>query len=86
MFCCFTKSLKIFDGFFLLVAMEFLSLSVPLWVVVLVVLIALLLVWQFFRFTLRILLFFFLFFAILMILDFLGVFGWIQQNFISPFL
>ncbi len=67
-------------------SMEFLSLSIPLWVIFLVVIIVLLLVWQFLRFTLRILLFFFLFFALLMILDFTGVFGWIQQTFLSPFL
>jgi hypothetical protein len=46
----------------------------------------LLLVWQFMRFTVRILLFFFLFFALLIILDFIGVFSWIQQNIVSPFL
>jgi hypothetical protein len=72
--------------FLLLVAMEFLSLSIPLWAIFLVVIIVLLLVWQFLRFTLRILLFFFLFFAILMVLDFIGVFGWIQQTLVSPFL
>jgi len=43
-------------------------------------------VWQFLQFTLRLLLFFFLFFAILMILDFFGVFSWIQQNIVSVFL
>jgi hypothetical protein len=69
-----------------MVAMEFLSLSIPLWAIILVVLIVLLLVWQFIRFTVRLLLFFFLFFAILIILDFIGVFSWIQQNIVSFFL
>jgi hypothetical protein len=66
--------------------MEFLSLSIPLWVIFLAVIIVLLLVWQFLRFTLRIFVFFFLFFALLMILDFIGVFSWIQETFLSPFL
>jgi hypothetical protein len=29
---------------------------------------------------------FFLFFALLIFLDFIGVFSWIQQNIVSPFL
>lgn len=66
--------------------MEIFSLSIPLWAIFLVVLIVLLLVWQFMHFTVRILLFFFLFFALLIILDFIGVFSWIQQNIVSPFL
>jgi len=66
--------------------MEFLSLSIPLWAIFLVVLIVLLLVWQFIRFTVRLLLFFFLFFVILIFLDFMGVFSWIQQNIVSLFL
>lgn len=66
--------------------MEFLSLSIPLWAVFLVFVIVILLVWQFIRFTLRVLLFFLIFFALLIALDFIGVFSWIQQNILSPFL
>ncbi len=66
--------------------MEFLSLSIPLWAVFLVFVIVLLLVWQFIRFTLRVLLFFLLFFVLVIALDFIGVFSWIQQNVISRFL
>jgi hypothetical protein len=66
--------------------MELLSMSIPLWAIFLVVVIVILLVWQFIRFTLRVLLFFVLFFLLLIVLDFFGVFSWIQQNMISRFL
>ena len=68
------------------VAMEFLPISVPLWAVFLILLIVLLLIWQFFRFTLQLLLFFVLFFVLLIGLDIIGVFSWIQNNILSPFL
>jgi hypothetical protein len=45
-----------------------------------------LLVWQFLRFTVRVLFFFLLFFTLLIVFDFLGVFSWIQENIVSPFL
>ncbi|MCX6662886.1 MAG: hypothetical protein NTZ75_01400 [Euryarchaeota archaeon] len=67
-------------------AMEFLSISVPLWAVFLILLIVLLLIWQFLRFTLRLLLFFVLFFVLLIGLDIIGVFSWIQDNILSSFL
>lgn len=66
--------------------MEFLSLSIPLWAVFLVFVIVLLLVWQFIRFTLKVLLFFILFFVLVIALDFIGVFSWIHQNILSQFL
>ncbi|MBN1280085.1 MAG: hypothetical protein JXA00_00380 [Candidatus Thermoplasmatota archaeon] len=69
-----------------MVAMEFLSMSIPLWAVFLILLVALLLIWRLIRFTMRIMLFFLLFFVLLIGLDFLGVFSWIQQNILSPFL
>jgi len=66
--------------------MEFLSLSIPLWAIVLVAFLAVLLVWQFIRFTVRLLLFFFLFFVLVIALDFLGVFRWISDHIITAFL
>lgn len=69
-----------------MVAMEFLSLSIPLWAVFLLLLIVSLLVWQLLRLTLRVLLFFILFFILLIGLDLLGVFSWIQENILSMFL
>lgn len=61
-------------------------MSIPFWAILLVLLIVVLLVWQFIRFTLRLLLFIGLFFILLIGLDLLGVFNWIQQNFLSSFL
>ncbi|KYK21033.1 hypothetical protein AYK25_03990 [Thermoplasmatales archaeon SM1-50] len=66
--------------------MEFLSISIPLWAIFLVVFLVILLVWQFMRFTLRLLLFFFLFFILIIALDFIGVFSWIQEFIIARFL
>jgi hypothetical protein len=74
------------DDVFAVVAMEFFSLPIPLWMILLIVLIVVLLVWQFFRFTVRLLLFIGLFFLLLIVLDFLGVFSWVQQNILSAFL
>jgi hypothetical protein len=70
----------------MLVAIELLSMSIPLWAVILVLFLVVLIIWQFIRFTLRLLLFLFLFFVLLIGLDFLGVFNWIQQNILSAFL
>jgi hypothetical protein len=69
-----------------MVTMEFFSISIPLWAILLCVLIVVLLVWQFIRFTLRLLLFVGLFFLLLIVLDFFGVFNWVQQYFFSGFL
>jgi len=66
--------------------MEFFSISLPLWAIFLVVIIVVLLIWQFLRFTVRLLLFIALFFILLIGLDLLGVFSWVQQNILSSFL
>jgi hypothetical protein len=66
--------------------MEFFSISIPLWAILLGLLIVILLVWQFIRFTLHVLLFIGLFFLLLIGLDLLGVFSWIQQHILLPFL
>ena len=66
--------------------MEFLSMSIPLWAIFLVLLIVVILVWQFTRVTLKVLLFFSLFFVLVIFFDFIGVFSWIQDNFVSSFL
>jgi len=50
------------------------------------ILFILIFVWFFLRFTVKILLFFILFFALLFILDWLGVFTWVNQNILSHFL
>lgn len=62
------------------------SVSVPLWAIFLCALIVLVFVWGFFRFTLKILLFFVAFFVLIIGLDWLGVFGWINQNILANFL
>lgn len=66
--------------------MEFLSMSIPLWAIFLILVIVILLVWQFIRFTIRLLLFVLLFFIFVIVLDFFGVFSWVQHNIISNFL
>ncbi|DAC72487.1 MAG TPA: hypothetical protein DSN98_04935 [Thermoplasmata archaeon] len=66
--------------------MEFLPSSIPLWAVSVVLLIVILLIWRFIRFAIWLLLFFLLFFILLIVLDFLGVFSWIQQNILALFL
>jgi len=64
----------------------FFSIALPLWAVLLCAVLILIAVWFFLRFTLKILLFFLLFFTLLFILDWLGVFSWVNQNIVSQFL
>lgn len=66
--------------------MDFLSMSIPLWAIFLVLVIVILLIWQFIRFTLKLLLFFLMFFILIIVFDFIGIFTWIQQNVLSRFL
>ncbi len=71
---------------FCVVELEIFSLAIPVWAVVLCLLIVVVLIWQFFRFTIRLLLFFILFFVLLIGLDLLGVFTWIKDNILASFL
>lgn len=66
--------------------MDFLSMSIPVWALLLIFVIGILLIWQFIRFTLRLLLFFILFFGLMIFFDFVGIFSWIHQNILSRFL
>ena len=69
-----------------MVELGFFSMSVPLWAVFLLGLILLVFVWGFFRFTVKLFLFFAAFFVLLIVLDWLGVFSWINQNILANFL
>lgn len=71
---------------FFVVNLEIFSLAIPVWAVVLCLLIVVVLIWQFFRFTIRLLLFFILFFVLLIGLDLLGVFTWVKDNILASFL
>jgi hypothetical protein len=70
---------------FFVVELEIISLSIPIWAVILCLIIAVILIWQFLRFTIRLLLFFLLFFILLIGLDLLGVFAWIKENLLASF-
>jgi len=67
------------------VELEIISLAIPLWAVLLCLIIAVVLIWQFLRFTIRLLLFFVLFFILLIGLDLLGVFTWIKDHILASF-
>ncbi len=69
-----------------MVWVEFFSISIPLWAILICALIVCAFVWFFIRFTLKLLLFFVVFFALLIILDSVGVFQWIYQNVLTNFL
>jgi hypothetical protein len=68
------------------VELEIFSLAIPLWAIILCLLIVVVLIWQFFRFTIKLLLFFILFFVLLIGLDLLGVFAWVKDNILASFL
>ena len=66
--------------------MEFFSFNIPLWAVFLGIILAVFVIWKLFKFAIKVLLVIVVFFIILIGLDMLDVFTWIQKNIIATFL
>jgi len=66
--------------------MEVYGLMIPLWAFFIIAVIAVFVVWKLIKFAIKLLIITVVFFAILIGLDILGVFNWINNNIISIFL
>ena len=65
---------------------ELLGITIPLWAIILLVILIVIIVWKLVKFAIKIALVIILFFLVLLILDTLGVFTWIHEHLLSPFL
>jgi len=67
---------------------EVFNITFPLWAIFLIAVIAIIIIWKLIKFAIKILLILIVFFIILIGLDYLNVFGWIQSlilGFIVPY-
>ena len=69
-----------------MVDMELLGFTIPLWALFIGIIIIVVIAWKLIKFAIKVLLVLVVFFVILMGLDFLGVFAWIQDNILTIFL
>jgi len=63
--------------------MELFGFVIPLWVLFIIIIIIAIVAWKLIKFAIKVLLIIIFFFAILIGLDFLGVFEWINANIFS---
>ena len=66
--------------------MELFGVVIPLWAIFIGLILIVVVIWKLIKFAIKILLILVVFFMILIGLDFLGVFSWIQNNVLSSFL
>jgi len=66
--------------------MELFGIVVPLWALFIWLILVVVAVWKLIKFAIKILIVVVAFFAILIGLDFLNVFSWINENLLSSFL
>ena len=66
--------------------MEFFGVVVPLWALFIGFILVAIVVWKLIKFAIKLLIVIVVFFAILIGLDFLNVFTWINENLLSSFL
>ena len=69
-----------------MVDMELLGFTIPLWALFIGIIIIVVIAWKLIKFAIKVFLVLVVFFVILMGLDFLGVFTWIQDNILTIFL
>ena len=65
--------------------MDFLA-EIPLWMILIGVVLIVIVFWKLIKFALKVLIALVVFFAILIGLDLLGVFSWINENILAQFL
>lgn len=65
--------------------MDFLA-EIPLWMILIGVVLLVIIFWKLIKFALKVLIALIVFFVILIGLDLLGVFSWINENILSQFL
>jgi hypothetical protein len=60
--------------------------NIPLWAILIIIILIVVVVWKLIKFAIKILIVVVVFFAILIGLDVIGVFSWINENLLSSFL
>ena len=60
--------------------------NIPLWVILIIIILIVVVAWKLIKFAIKILIVVVVFFAILIGLDVIGVFTWINENIISSFM
>jgi len=66
--------------------MDLFGVTIPLWAFFIGIIVVVLVAWKLIKFALKILLVIIVFIVILIGLDIVGVFAWIQENILSSFL
>jgi len=66
--------------------MELFGIVIPLWALFIGIIIIAFIAWKFIKFAIKVLIYIVIFFVILIGLDFLNVFTWINENILSFFL
>jgi len=66
--------------------MEMFGVIIPLWLLLIIVILIVIVAWKLIKFAIKVLIVVIVFFIILIGLDILGVFTWINENIISVFL
>lgn len=64
----------------MITGLELFGFTLPLWAFLIIGLIAIVIIWKLIKFAIKVLITIIVFFAILIGLDVIGVFSWIQQN------
>jgi len=60
--------------------------NIPLWAILIIIVLIVVVAWKLIKFAIKILIVVVVFFAILIGLDVIGVFSWINENIISSFM
>jgi len=63
--------------------MDLFGIVIPFWAILIVIILIIVVIWKLIKFAIKVLIVIIVFLAILIGLDFLGVFSWINENIIS---
>jgi hypothetical protein len=66
--------------------MELFGVVIPLWALFIGIILIVVVAWKLIKFAIKVLIYIVIFFAILIGLDFLNVFTWINENILSSFI
>ena len=66
--------------------MELFGVVIPLWALFIGIILIVVVAWKLIKFAIKVLIYIVIFFAILIGLDFLNVFTWINENILSSFM
>jgi len=73
-------------GYESVIHMEMFGVVIPLWLLLIIIILIVIVAWKLIKFAIKVLLVIIVFFIILIGLDVLGVFSWINENIMSVLL